>query len=425
MPCVAEERAGIGEHSEEVPERREVRELAHLSCHAVDVVAEPPRGALNDLRLAVARELEAAAESRDSRRVGRVDRVENRARERVGLIHLVEELRDFSDHVEVADSVKSRVRTDSVKHPRVLVPEHAEMELHHEPARLVLAAEEGHQRSLELRHVLKRHVRAVRRERLLKDVVNLVIGRLDVIELVEPVVSGLAAHLREEIQPLQVSRAQRVKVGDLDAGSLAELLHVIRDSRLVDIQPLVRSPSRQHLNVEGIILREHFMPLESVRRVVGRAEQLHVRILNDIPHAHRRVAQLLVADLPDSVRIIAVYDQVAVEITSELKVRPMIKRVPDQLRHTPAISHKLLVIARVPGDKLLRHAAAAHSTPLIMIPAEPHLSDVRINLILSNLARGNMAVIVNYRQIRGVSMIKRARRLGLEKEILSHERFHF
>ena len=60
-----------------------------------------------------------------------------------------------------------------------------------------------------------------------------------------------------------------------------------------------------------------------------------------------------------------------------------------------------------------------------MIPAKPHLSDVRINLILSDLARGNMAVIVNYRQLRGVSMIKRARRLGLEKEILSHERFHF
>ena len=134
MARVAEERARVGEHPDEIAKAAERREDVELAAHAVLLVEEPPRRAELDLP---ARRglLEAAHQGREHFVVLGVQRVEDAARERVFALEAVEELREVLGDGPVADAVEAGVGPELLEHRRVVVPQAVVVELRR-PVRL-------------------------------------------------------------------------------------------------------------------------------------------------------------------------------------------------------------------------------------------------------------------------------------------------
>ena len=114
------------------------------------------------------------------------------------------------------------------------------------------------------------------------------------------------------------------------------------------------------------------------------------------------------------------------EKAAKLEMAPMVERIADQLGHDTAPGAELIVIGGIAGDVFLRHTAGAHGAPFVMVAVKPDLGDIGIALILSDLARGEMAVIVDDGQIFRIGMIKCfCCRIGQQKVITDKVFHHF
>ena len=76
---------------------------------------------------------------------------------------------------------------------------------------------------------------------------------------------------------------------------------------------------------------------------------------------------------------------------------PVEQGVADSLAQALSPFAELLVIGSVTGDVLFVHTARTHETPLVVIAAQPYLSDVVELTILSNLLGIDMAMVVQNR----------------------------
>ena len=101
-------------------------------------------------------------------------------------------------------------------------------------------------------------------------------------------------------------------------------------------------------------------------------------------------------------------------------MRPVEKRVLHELLHRLGELDELVVPARLAGAEALLYAVGAHLPPLVVVAAEPDLGDVVPALVLGDLARRQMAVIVDNRHLRRVIVVKLARGGRIEKKILIH-----
>ena len=106
-------------------------------------------------------------------------------------------------------------------------------------------------------------------------------------------------------------------------------------------------------------------------------------------------------------------------------MRPVIQRIADCLSETFRPLQKLLLIRSIPGNILLLYTAGAHVAPLIVISAQPDLSDVFKLSVLSNLSGINVAVIVKNGHFCRIFMIQLLCHLCLKDKILIHESLHF
>ena len=102
-------------------------------------------------------------------------------------------------------------------------------------------------------------------------------------------------------------------------------------------------------------------------------------------------------------------------------MRPVEKRILDEALHRFGELDELVVPGGVARDILLLDAIRAHLAPLVVVAAQPNLRDIRPALVLGNLARRQMAVVVDDRHILGVAMVKLAGRLGGQEEVVVDE----
>ena len=105
-------------------------------------------------------------------------------------------------------------------------------------------------------------------------------------------------------------------------------------------------------------------------------------------------------------------------------MRPMIKRVSDERRHRRAIRLKFIIIRCVARDKTFAYPARPHSSPFVMVCAEPELRYVFITLVIRYVCRVDMAMIIDYRQVRRICVIEHLRNLGVEQKIVVHKFIH-
>ena len=299
------------------------------------------------------------------------------------------------------------------------------MQLHDPAALRVFPGEEGEHLGFQQAELLDGHIPPVGGERGPEGFVRRVGIGLDVERvLVEAVVRGPAPHGIEEIDPAAEGFFQRIEIGDRDPRRRAEPLVIRRKPGLVDVEGLVRAERGEHLRREAVIRSEHFVVFERIRRVVGRAEELDPGPGDQGPHAERGFREHLGRRLPDRVRGRLGEDVRDPEEALELEVGPVIERIADEGGHDLRVGEELVVVGGVARDEFLRYAAGAHRAPFIVVAAEPEFGDVRDLPVLGDLLRGDVAVVIDDRELFRVAVIEHLRGLVRQKEIPSHKVLH-
>ena len=419
---VGEERARVGEHADEPRERREVGEVAQLLLHAEPVVVEPPRGADLDALRERAVRLEAARDGAHDLVVVLVERVEDDLRHRAGALERVEQPRERLRAAGVADRVEACVGAEGGEHRVGVVADAPVVELHDPAALRVLPGEVPEDRRAEL--VAVRDGDRLPGAAGAQDRVELPRRGLGADDAVEPVVGDAASPLREVLYA-QVERLQEVgELRDPEPDDLLKRLDVPGERLLVHVERLVGAERGEHLHLARLVRRDLVVPLQGVHRVVRRADELYVRLLDDAPDGHRLPGEDLVALVVDSLCGLPVELLGYAEVVLELEVCPVVERVADEPRE--GLGPGLEGDERVggAGDLGLREAARAHLPPLVVVAAEPHLGNCLVAPVLRDVAWVDVAVVVDYGHLRGVAVVQRPRRRGVQQEVLVQKLLH-
>ena len=139
------------------------------------------------------------------------------------------------------------------------------------------------------------------------------------------------------------------------------------------------------------------MPLQRINRIIGGADQGNIALLDQITNAHGRLLQFFIAQVPYFISGILVQNAGVTEVSLQFQMAPVEQGVADSLAQALSPFAELLVIGSVTGDVLFVHTAGTHETPLVVIAAQPYLSDVVELTILSNLLGIDMAMVVQNR----------------------------
>ena len=130
MPCVAEEGAGVCEHTDEVAQKTQVCQGDHLLFHAGLVVIEPPGRAVLDLAGDGAI-LEAADQCAQLCVVGRIQRIQDSSGALACHVQGGQKLRDIAAAGVLGDSVHTGVGTHRLEDPLIVVAQAGVMQLHY------------------------------------------------------------------------------------------------------------------------------------------------------------------------------------------------------------------------------------------------------------------------------------------------------
>ena len=224
-------------------------------------------------------------------------------------------------------------------------------------------------------------------------------------------VTGTAAHFREERHSLLQRFLQIGKASDFHSGRFAQLFQIVCVIRLFQVHGLVRSPCGKHLYLKALILRDLLMPSQIIGRVIRGTHQRHAGLTDQIADTHAVLMKLLIAEIPDFLRSLTVQHTGIAEKALQLQMAPVKERIADSelQRFRPLL--KLLPVRRVSGDIVLLHTVGTHGTPFIMVPSQPYLCDVVKLSVLRDLLRIDVTVIVQNRHIFRICMEKLLRRL--------------
>ncbi len=221
----------------------------------------------------------------------------------------------------------------------------------------------------------------------------------------DPVVRSFAAHFPKEVHPFRKGGVHVLHGFNLHAGGLAEGFHVLRERRFVNVVDFVGAPGRNHTDFAGRIGLDFFMPFQAVRRIVRRADQLDIRLLNDAAHAQGVGFQLGVAQVPDFFRRVRIQYAIVAEIPFQFQMCPMVHRVADCFRESFGKFLELLPVACAARDGVFRHAVRADHAPFVMVAAEPYLGNVVEFAVFRDFLRINMAVVVDDGHVLGVLVV--------------------
>ena len=94
-------------------------------------------------------------------------------------------------------------------------------------------------------------------------------------------VAGAAAHLDEEVQPLDQGLHHVLGILDFHMGRLGERGDIAGKGRFLDLHGLVRTVGGNHLGRAFALLADDCMVLQVVRRVIGRADGVDLELFHD------------------------------------------------------------------------------------------------------------------------------------------------
>ena len=296
------------------------------------------------------------------------------------------------------------------------------MQLHHPSALRIFRRHGFHEGILEFRFLVR--IRHCAFHPVPEDFFNLFFLRRGIHHIVQRVVAQLASPLHKEVQPLVQRFQQRFEGINFHARRCFQLCDVFRIGCLFKVHGFVRTPGRQHGDREALVRRQFLMPFKGVRRIIRCADRVHVAHPDQSPGSISFALQLHIGNFPYFLRRLLVQDAFISEEPPQFQVAPVVQGIPDGLPKYFRVFFEFLPVAGVAGDVFLRHAGAAHQTPLVVVPAQPNLGNVFIPDVLINLPGAQVAVIVDNRLLLRRLVIKNLRRLGVQKKIPIQKLFH-
>ena len=219
-----------------------------------------------------------------------------------------------------------------------------------------------------------------------------------------------------------LERSEEVgEIADIHVRGGGELVNPgVEAGGLVDGERLVGPEGGEHGG--GMpLLGEGAVILEIVHGVVGGADDLDVHLFQEALGGESGCGELGVGLLPDAEGIRAAEQLGDAEVALQFEVGPVVERVPQRVRNGLGPGEEFLLRGGVAGDEFLGHAVAAHGAPFVMIALEPDLKEVLELAVLRDVARGNMAVVVEDGFRRGVFVIQPAGRLVAEQKIFMNK----
>ena len=239
--------------------------------------------------------------------------------------------------------------------------------------------------------------------------------------MVQTVVGQTAALRMEIIMPPLQRADEGAETIDVHIRGGGKPLHPgVETGGSIHRQRLVRPKCRQHpgrMPLPG----KRAMMFQRVYRIVRRAHDLDLELFEDALCRQRRRGQLVIGLFPDLGGGLFAQQVRDAEITPQLKVRPMIQRVAQRVRHRPRPRLELLLRRSVAGDEFLRHTVAAHRPPLVMIPLQPDLKQVPEPPVLRNVPWRYMTVIIENRLPLGKLPVQSPRRHAPQQKFFVDE----
>ena len=264
------------------------------------------------------------------------------------------------------------------------------------PARGVI--ESGHVQHEECREPLRLGGRRGRAgHRALPDRGRLRLGAVGIGQAGEAVVGGTAARGGEGgVSAFEGGEQAGERVGS-DAGGVRKSsgpgLHA---AGLVHLERGVGSEGR-HDTGRAAGCRDGVVPLEAVGRVVGGADQFHVHPRQDAAGGEVAVGQLPIGLDPDGLGRRGVQQVLDPKMPPQFQVGPVEERVAERVGN--GLGPGLEFVTRRGGarDQVLGDAVGPHGPPLVVVAVEPDSVQVFEPPVLGDVARAEVAVVVDNR----------------------------
>ena len=393
-----------------------------LRLHPVLLVQEPPARA--ELHLARHRPvLEVAGHGCHQLVVARVQVVEDRSREPPLAVEAVEEPRQRSRHLEVADRVGAAVGAQQVPQARRGVSKRAQVVLLHPAAVVVHEGEPVQQRRPIARG--RPGIGDPPRAHGVEGCRHLGVGPGLGLHPLEAVVGRPAPRVVEGgVAAVQGLEELRERGDRAVGGSLEAAQPGVAGGGVVDRQRGVGAPAREHPRAGIRVGREREVVLERVGRVVGRDDEGHLELAEQAAGREVGVAEALVAAVEGRAGGVGREQPHDAERSPQLHVGPVVERVAQRPRDGGGPRLELLPVGGGTGDEALGHAVGTHRPPLVVVALEPRLGDRPEGTVGRDAGDRQVAVIVDDRQGRGDAVEEVAGGVRAEQEVVVDEGRH-
>ena len=258
-----------------------------------------------------------------------------------------------------------------------------------------------------------------------EDGINLRLGVILGIELLDTVVRKTATHLLEELVTHAQGLNHILELLNLDTRHLRELVDVsLEVGRNLHGHRLVGTPRGQHLHLKAVGGHLQVM-LQRINRVVGRADRLHVVMLHQTASIELGLLQFLGADVVNLTSGRGVQELLNAEGGLQLEVCPVVERVAHRIGNRLGPLLELLPVGRVLTRAVtLIDTVRTHGTPLIVVTLEPNLREVVELMVRSHILGNQVAVVVDNRHLGRMLMIETLGCGRLQQKIVVVKLFH-
>ena len=325
--------------------------------------------------------------------------------------------------IQVVNSIVSGIGAESLEHAGVVVADGSDMELLGPAAGMVHDCELVEHGAAELAEFL--FVGSLAVKHLAEDGVNLSLGVVVGIEILQTVVGKLASHGSEEIVTYLERLKKVVETANLDSGHLCKFLYIsLVCGRILDCHGLVRTPCRDHLGSEGM-LRDLLVPAEIVHGIVRSAHYAHIEFADKSLRTEFFRSKLGIAFFVYLAGGLGLQDLVDAECTGKLQMGPVIERVAKRVRHGLRPFLEFFPGAAVAGDVFFGNAVSAHRAPLVVVSPEPYFGDVGELVVFRYHLGIQMAMIIDDGHAFRTLVIQFAGGIATKHEVFVDERFHY
>ncbi len=422
MAGVAQERPGVGQHSVEAAHGAQTHQAGHLRLHAGLVVVEPPGAALLDFAGDGAVGLKAPDHGADDSIVGGIQGVENGFAQSAGFFQCTQQAGQAVGIGRVVDGIKAGIRAEFAEHFSGVIPQASEVKLVH-PVPPGVLFPDGNQHGGVIGKLL------VPGDGLSgscagENVVQGVLIGFYAEAEVKAMVGDPAAMVGKVGNPVCQCAAHIPDRVDGEADHLFQLRHISGEGFLVCPHGLIGPESGQHHGRGGGIGGQQLMGFQIVHGIIGGADHLDVGFADNAPRCHIGLRQNGVAFVVDFHGVVAVQRLCDAEVALQLQMGPMIQGVADEIGNGLGPFLEFLGGRSLTGDVIFGNAAGTHGAPLVVVTAQPNLSNVLELTVLGDLSGVDVAVIVKYGCVLCVVVEQLLRCLCFQQKVFVHKCFH-